>query len=172
MGGQVQRRERRGPEDWGRGVKHLRFYDVLRTMNPNQMPYWGKMPSDIALKRLWALSIAPRRKKLTGWYGEYLSSIGWRERRAVVLILSMYSCARCGRRAHQVHHRTYDRVKQEWLIDLEPLCRGCHSKHHGIVTTKNHSIMDEVWKLIDVIEVRRKMNNTKSKARKATEREV
>lgn len=112
-------------------MKHLRFYEVLKTMNPGVMPYWAHMPTNNALEKLWPLSIRPRVKQLPGWYGEYLSSIEWRERRAVVLILSMYKCNRCDGRAHIVHHLTYDRRGEEHLSDLEPLCRRCHDITHG-----------------------------------------
>jgi len=46
-------------------------------------------------------------------------------------------CAACGGawtlRHGDLHHRTYDRLGQERLADLMPLCRPCHDRAHQIM---------------------------------------
>lgn len=65
-------------------------------------------------------------------YEAYLASAQWKQRRAVRLEMADNKCERCGV-SHftaqlQVHHRTYERLGNELMSDLEVLCPRCHSK--------------------------------------------
>lgn len=65
-------------------------------------------------------------------YGSYLSSSGWRRRRAIFLVMAGGVCADCGGRANTVHHLHYETVGHELPKDVVPLCNECHAARHGI----------------------------------------
>ena|SRR6266566_2089291 len=66
-------------------------------------------------------------------YHAYLRSPEWQALRYAVLQRSGGWCERCrGRRAVDVHHRTYARKYRERLRDLVHLCRDCHEIQHGL----------------------------------------
>lgn len=80
-------------------------------------------------------------------YAEYLRSNEWWQKRWVMYYargerddLGRYRCEHCGGYFHkcrtEVHHKTYERVGNEELDDLEILCESCHGKHHGIEEVK------------------------------------
>lgn len=64
-------------------------------------------------------------------YRAYLKSPEWKRMRAKVLDRAGGWCERCRtRRALHVHHKTYARLGDEKMADLEALCGGCHMKEH------------------------------------------
>lgn len=64
-------------------------------------------------------------------YPEYLKSDDWRAKRAIVLERDNNTCQACLRApATQVHHKSYERVFDEPLFDLESVCDECHGKIH------------------------------------------
>lgn len=65
-------------------------------------------------------------------YPEYLKSEEWQNRRADALHRARYACQLCNASDNglDVHHRTYERVFNEWPSDLTVLCRDCHRKFH------------------------------------------
>lgn len=78
-------------------------------------------------------------------YERYLMSEHWQRMRLKRIRFALQAkpptfidtvfCTGCERfvwmgRIH-VHHRTYERIGQERIADLEVLCAGCHAKHHG-----------------------------------------
>ncbi|HSZ58656.1 MAG TPA: HNH endonuclease signature motif containing protein [Tepidisphaeraceae bacterium] len=66
-------------------------------------------------------------------YKEYLSSEDWAELRAEAIERAGGECERCGSTENlQVHHRTYRRLGQERLSDLECVCDECHREIHGV----------------------------------------
>ena len=66
-------------------------------------------------------------------YASYLRTRHWRTLRVKALQKWEGRCERCGTaKATEVHHRTYDRLGEETLSDLEPLCGDCHGLEHGI----------------------------------------
>lgn len=80
-----------------------------------------------------ALKHVGRRLPLDGkrWlYSIYLKSDAWQIKRKAVLKAAGYRC-RCGNRATQVHHETYERVFNERLSDLTAVCRACHQAEHS-----------------------------------------
>lgn len=60
----------------------------------------------------------------------YLQSLGWKRRRAWVLIFWDHRCAICNAPKPEVHHRTYERLGHELLTDCIPLCDECHELYH------------------------------------------
>jgi hypothetical protein len=63
-------------------------------------------------------------------YQNYMNSQEWRAKREKVLIFWGNRCALCNSQDRiQVHHRTYERLGQELLTDLIPLCYKCHDRH-------------------------------------------
>lgn len=80
-------------------------------------------------------------------YSAYRRSNEWAQKRNVKYYaqgvrdeLGRYKCDHCGDYFHrcrtEVHHKTYERVGNEDLDDLEILCEDCHGKHHGISEVK------------------------------------
>jgi 5-methylcytosine-specific restriction endonuclease McrA len=64
-------------------------------------------------------------------YDDYMKSEEWQAKREKVLIFWGRRCALCNSPDNvQVHHRTYDRLGQELITDLIPLCKVCHDRHH------------------------------------------
>ncbi|MCP3471370.1 HNH endonuclease [Bradyrhizobium sp. CCGUVB1N3] len=64
-------------------------------------------------------------------YADYLTSPEWRAKADAVLAREDGNCQRCGDPAREVHHRTYERLFNELLDDLEALCVRCHRLVHG-----------------------------------------
>lgn len=57
----------------------------------------------------------------------YLRSPAWQAKRADYRRNRKWACLICGaKRGIQLHHLTYDRLGDEDLDDLVPLCQGCH----------------------------------------------
>jgi hypothetical protein len=62
-------------------------------------------------------------------YQDYLNSSEWRLRRKKRLMIGKNKCAVCGtKRNLHVHHLTYERVMNEDMEDLIPLCEKHHSE--------------------------------------------
>lgn len=70
-------------------------------------------------------------------YHHYLQSKTWKSRRKIKLKSVGYRCEECkvveqkGVKL-QIHHKTYERVTQERLSDLQVLCEDCHKAKHRI----------------------------------------
>ena len=70
------------------------------------------------------------------WYTPYLSTDKWKSTRKRVLERDNYTCQACLRAtATEVHHLTYDRVKNEPLFDLISVCEICHLAIHAKETS-------------------------------------
>lgn len=68
-----------------------------------------------------------------GSYDDYLASAAWRAVRDRYREERPWLCNVCGEaESLHLHHRTYERVGQEDLDDLMPLCRGCHELVHTL----------------------------------------
>lgn len=65
-------------------------------------------------------------------YQEYLRSYKWRKLRQLALEHTHHRCSSCGSTYKlEVHHRTYDRLGNEKLSDLQVLCMICHQRAHN-----------------------------------------
>jgi 5-methylcytosine-specific restriction endonuclease McrA len=71
-------------------------------------------------------------------YQEYLrSSQNWSNLKEKVKERDRFRCTKCGSNDDlEVHHKNYDRFKQEKLEDLITLCKKCHIKHHKLERSK------------------------------------
>lgn len=79
-----------------------------------------------------------RKKPIT--YKEYLKSKKWFRKKQELFLLRGKKCERCPNVSRlQVHHKTYERLFNEKLSDLEILCSSCHKKEHGIGVKKQGS---------------------------------
>lgn len=73
-----------------------------------------------------------RKKEFFKQHDDYLKSPQWREIRQAVLKRDNYICQGCLLvKATQVHHKTYERWKNEMAFDLISLCTPCHNKLHA-----------------------------------------
>lgn len=64
-------------------------------------------------------------------YHKYLQSDQWHATRRLAFAKHGTVCF-CGKIAIDMHHLTYERVGNERLDDLLPLCRTCHDSYHFI----------------------------------------
>lgn len=64
-------------------------------------------------------------------YGDYLRSPRWQDTRRRYWASELPKDCMCGEtEALQLHHLTYERVAEEQLGDLTPLCKRCHKMIH------------------------------------------
>ena len=67
-------------------------------------------------------------------YSEYLKSNKWKRLRARAIKRAKNKCQLCfDDKNLQVHHRTYQRLFNESLVDLTVLCERCHKHFHNIL---------------------------------------
>jgi 5-methylcytosine-specific restriction endonuclease McrA len=66
-------------------------------------------------------------------YSEYLKTDIWNERRKRHLRSAGYRCQVCNTKNAKlnIHHRTYERLGEEYFTDLIVLCESCHSLFHN-----------------------------------------
>ncbi len=61
----------------------------------------------------------------------YMKSQKWREKRQIILKRDNHKCVKCHTKDRlEVHHKTYERLGNEYNRDLVVLCRSCHQKIH------------------------------------------
>ena len=67
-------------------------------------------------------------------YSEYLNSDQWKSIKAKVITRAKGKCEGCNNETSlEVHHKTYERIGMELMIDLVALCKYCHmSAHHNV----------------------------------------
>jgi hypothetical protein len=66
-------------------------------------------------------------------YEKYIRSAHWKAFCITVRAKRGIACERCGStRNTQIHHKTYKRLFNELLEDVELLCNVCHEIQHGI----------------------------------------
>jgi len=71
------------------------------------------------------------RKKRVDDYGDYLSSKAWKEKRQKVMKRANWICEGCGENpASEIHHISYEHVKNEFLFELVAVCSDCHDRIH------------------------------------------
>jgi 5-methylcytosine-specific restriction endonuclease McrA len=84
---------------------------------------------------------------MTPRYQEYLKSDKWKAKRLRVLQRDNFICQKCGDRAWQVHHKTYERIFNEHPSDLVSLCGDCHKDIHKIKKSKKISVFGGIGKV-------------------------
>src|SRR5690606_19121762 len=91
---------------------------------------WGPPPG-IARGRSFHLGVV-----VTVEYERYIQSAAWRRKREAYwrsgLPKNCYVCDAERRPGMHLHHRTYKNLGSERLMDLVPLCPGCHDLVHRI----------------------------------------
>ncbi len=88
--------------------------------------------------RKWASKAFRKKRKQerSKWakasYNEYILSAAWKSKRVQAFKYYGKKCQQCGAKnvPLQVHHRTYDRLGNEKMYDLEVLCVKCHHDRH------------------------------------------
>ena len=91
--------------------------------------------STLALKREARAWQREQRLRRLGFdsYADYLDSPEWQSVKGRYRASSLpQDCHICGAAAEVMHHKTYDRVGEEDLTDLAPLCHGCHGIVHAL----------------------------------------
>jgi len=83
-------------------------------------------------------------------YDLYIKSPEWRLKRTEALSYYGKKCNECNR-THDlhVHHKTYERLGNELMLDLEVLCEECHYKRHGIQYTPRKQKNKKQKRIID-----------------------
>lgn len=73
-----------------------------------------------------------RRLRRLGYtnYAEYLRSPAWSDVKRRYRASDLPQVCVCGETTVQLHHKTYERVGEEALTDLAPLCGDCHRLVH------------------------------------------
>jgi len=91
----------------------------------------------VALKKHSAMieaEIEERKARRKMNYREYLKTEHWQNCRDEMLCLSNHRCFLCNAPSHetqlQVHHKSYERLGNEHIMDLIVLCADCHAKFH------------------------------------------
>lgn len=108
------------------GLSEEQYTQQMEKAIPAQV---RKLPNDWEtqgeLKEVLRLKSLPRE--------EYLKTEHWQEMRRKKLRDSFYSCSLCNVRNTrlEVHHKTYERVGEEYESDLIVLCHNCHAKFHN-----------------------------------------
>lgn len=75
-------------------------------------------------------------------YETYLETPHWRKLAARVKARANGRCEHCSELSRlDAHHKTYERLGQELMEDLEALCRSCHAQRHG----RNELTVEGVW---------------------------
>ena len=78
-------------------------------------------------------------------YDEYIKSDAWRKRARAAKKRAKGRCQICYSDGElHAHHRTYQRLGEEWPTDLTVLCSDCHRLVHGRLPTPED---EEEWKL-------------------------
>lgn len=65
-------------------------------------------------------------------YGDYLASRHWLHVQLRYSESGLPQACACGKPREALHHKTYARLGDERLIDLEPVCDACHRERHGL----------------------------------------
>ena len=80
-------------------------------------------------------------------YGEYLKTREWQQRRSAALDYADDRCQICysDRGRMHVHHRTYERVRNERPSDLTVLCEHCHKLFHGKIVKRSTDALNK-WR--------------------------
>lgn len=106
----------------------------------DSLPYHDKVlrekQRDIAIKKSYIKSVLfyysqKHFERQKNYYRNvYLNSKEWKEKRELIMSFYNWICQKCGEKATDLHHVTYDNIFKEKFEDLQPLCRYCHENEH------------------------------------------
>ena len=92
---------------------------------------WAQLVGHI-LDRLPSPRLQRRKRQHSPEYVAYMRSDEWREMRQRKLDQAGRECEKCGATsALEVHHKTYRRLWNERMSDLQVLCDDCHNDVHA-----------------------------------------
>lgn len=90
-----------------------------------------------------------QRGRTEGWwkqYNEYLQSEKWRQKREKVFARANGLCEGCrDKKPTQVHHLTYEHVRDEFLFELAAVCDDCHERLHPKNATTKMEDLEYEW---------------------------
>lgn len=90
-------------------------------------------------------------------YETYLQSPEWAATRLRAFRQAKRKCAGCGKRAEQVHHRSYERLGHEDDRDLVAVCDGCHVAIHAFYDRNGADISR--WAATNIVLRERRLAN-------------
>lgn len=86
---------------------------------------------------------------MTEEYSEYLNSEAWQKKRHERLVIAKYRCSACPKnKAVHVHHLTYERIFNEDMADLLPLCEDHHKATEELIANGKLSRRGDVLFLV------------------------
>jgi hypothetical protein len=114
---------------------------LKKTKELENSPFWDVTAEQIYTDHREATRLAViqkhvriQRDRLDGFkreYEKYLKTEAWALRRAMVLNRAAGICEGClGRKATQVHHKTYAHIQDEFMFELIAVCDECHQRLH------------------------------------------
>lgn len=99
--------------------KYRNFRDKI---SKDEQPRYEEILSKVRLKKY---------NSINDNYRDYIKSDQWKTLRKEILERDEYTCQICGGVAEQVHHLTYDHLRNEYHFELVSLCKNCHhDKYH------------------------------------------
>lgn len=107
---------------------------------------------------MWSKFIVKQFNKL-GFknYNEYLKSDHWQNLKQIYKesLLPQY-CIICHNEKFNLHHRSYERIGNEMIFDLIPLCQSCHFKVHKYCNENNTTIQTTHHAIRKVFKLKKK----------------
>lgn len=92
---------------------------------------WLLCQTNYNIEQLTKIMASCCKKIIPPNYTEYLKCDYWRKLSTLAKILANHHCQICGRAGEiHAHHKTYERLGMERLIDLIVVCRYCHKNIH------------------------------------------
>lgn len=115
-----------------RGSPEIKTFLGIKPFDHGLAEEWiDRMTHQERMRRLeWDAAQAANRAARKKWYAAYIACPEWAKLRAKVLERDRFICQGCGERAVQAHHKTYERIGYELLMDLIAVCESCHKRLH------------------------------------------
>ena len=98
--------------------------------NPPELDHELAQQGEELRRQYWAEKGAPSAGSLD--YHDYLQTAEWARLRERVKQRDRVCQGCLAAPIENVHHRTYDHVKNEFAFELIGLCRKCHARLHGV----------------------------------------
>lgn len=107
----------------GEPYSSIPFDDFNRLVeNTRKQSKFGRLTGPVAPEMSFS-------EKSSEKYREYMASPEWKRYANSIREMWGWRCAICYLDGElQVHHRTYERLGEEWVTDCIPVCVNCHRK--------------------------------------------